>query len=568
MKKLVKIAGLGALVLALLAGGLLLWAYKPVPTFGPPEHSAAAPDYWPTTGWRSATPEQQGMDSERLLAMLEAYETEAVENPELYIDSMTVIRDGYVVADIYPNPRFPRGEMHVIHSVTKSVVSALVGIAIEEGFLSGTDALVVEFFPDRTFANLDDRKRALTVADLLSMETGLHSRDSYLYAHEGLFAIQHSDDWLQFALDLPMTAEPGERFDYSNISTFLLAAILERSTGEDPLSFAKTHLFGPLGIDTVQWEWNSEGIPIAWARMWLTPQDMAKLGLLYLQHGRWDGEQVLPEAWVRESLTPHAYPQNVVYLLNEDMSVNDEASDQNWIAQRFFRPFADGYGYQWWLDREGPFTALGTGGQYIAVAPEENIVFVVTSKSRGLAQFFPATLFFDHVLKAVRSDAPLPPNASASDELARRSGPPPVPEEARTTTTLPATAARVSGVTYALESNPFNTNNLRFVFEPGASHAELSYTARESWVVDFRVGLDGVRRDTQTPISTFSAVGEWTGPNTFLLTNEIIGYSTFDTWEFSFVEDRVQVTERSISGDYVYEGQANPAPAASPPVTP
>lgn len=556
MKAFLKYGAIGLVAVAALVLAFVVWGYMPVPPFEPVAYEAETPVHWPTDGWRHSTPEEQGMSSETLVAMMAFYEQSRVEDPELYIDSMTIVRNGHIVAEFYPNPLYPRGEMHVIHSATKSIVSALVGIAVDRGHIPSVDVPVVDLFPDRQIQNLDDRKRRMTIRDLLSMETGLHSRDSYLYAHEGLFQMQHASDWLQFALDLPMAAEPGERFDYSNISTFLLSTIIMKTTGSDTLEFANEHLFRPLGIEDVKWEWNSEGQPVAWARMWLEPDDMAKIGLLYLQQGRWDGEQVIPADWVRQSLTPSAYPPNAVDVLDADMSKNQEASSRNWVGQRFFRPFADGYGYQWWLDRDGYYAALGNGGQYIMVAPEENLVFVVTSKSRGLAQFMPATLFLDFVVPSVRSDAPLAADEAALADLQALASPPAPVERVSAVPDLPAIATQISGATYAMETNPFNTDDIRFVFDPEKNHAELSYTARETWKVDYEIGLDGVRRFTKTNDSVFAAVGRWTSATTFSIDVEIVGYSTFDRWEFTFEGDTIRVTEFSIAGDYSYGGRA------------
>ena len=532
----------------------LIWAYMPVPVFGSPDYAPRAPDYWPTEGWRYSTPEEQGMSSQDLVEMVAAYEDSAAEDSNLHIDSMTVVRNGYIVAEIFNNPLFAREDMHILHSATKSIVSALVGIAVHQGHIDSIDVPLVEIFSERKIENLDERKPAITIRDLLSMESGLHSRDSYLYGYDGLFEMQHSDDWLQFALDLPMAAAPGDRFDYSNISTFLLSAIIVETTGMDTLDFANENLFGPLGIKDVKWEWNSEGLPIAWARMWLKPDDMAKIGLLYLQRGEWDGQQIVPADWVRDSLTPSAYPRNAVDILNADMSKNREASTRNWIVQRFIRPFSDSYGYHWWLDSGGSYTALGTGGQYITVAPQENLVFVATSKSAGLAQFVPATLFQNYVLEAVESNEPLEPAEAAFAELKALAVPPRLSQEVSPVPELPAIALKISGVTYAMETNPFNTDNIRFVFDPEEDYAELSYTARESWDVSFRVGLDNVLRLTETNDSVFAAVGEWTSPNTFNLEVEIVGYSTFDRWEFTFDGDEIIVIEYSIAGAFTYGG--------------
>jgi len=546
----------GALLVAIAI--FLIWAFRPVQPFAPLTYDAIEPSAWPTAAWPRSPPEAQGMNSETLLAMAAYAEAQAAADPDVFLDSVTFIRNGYIVAEIYPNPNYPRDELHVIHSATKSLVSALIGIAIDRGLIDSVDARLVDIFPARDIQNLDARKQAITIRDLLTMQTGLHSRDSYLYGYEGLLALQQSDDWLQFALDLPMAAEPGARFDYSNISTFLLGAVLAEATGTDVLSFARETLFDPLGIEDVRWEWTDDGVPIAWARMWLKPNDLAKIGLLYLQKGRWEGRQVIPEAWIEDSLTPHAFPKNVVDILNADMTRNREASSQNWVAQRFVRPFADGYGYQWWLDRDGAYTALGTHGQYLMVAPSENLIAVVTSKSRGISQFAPARMFDAYVLPAVESDDPLPLNPAASAALAALATPPERPSGHRVVAALPERARSLSGTIFRMEPNPYNTDNLRFVFADDQPVAEISYTAREDWSPRYQIGLDGVPRVTENETGAYVARGVWTAADTLEVEVEIVGYSTFDTWVFRFGENSVSVTEYSVTGAYSYVGR--PAP--------
>jgi hypothetical protein len=184
-----------------------------------------------------------------------------------------------------------------------------------------------------------------------------------------------------------------------------------------------------------------------------------------------------------------------------------------------------------------------------------------------LAQFFAVSLFFDYVLPAIESDGPLPANGAARAELDALAGPPEYSREPREVPALPPIATAVSGVTYVMEDNPFNTNNIRFVFDPKKDFAELSYTARESWKIDCKIGLDGVHRFAESNPSRVAAVGEWISPNTFLVETEILGYSSFDTWEFAFERDAITVTENSIAGDFIYGGRASvssDAPSSPP----
>lgn len=148
-----------------------------------------------------------------------------------------------------------------------------------------------------------------------------------------------------------------------------------------------------MGIEDVKWEKSPKGIYIGWARMWLKPHDMPKIGMLYLQKGKWNGEQIIPAAWVEESITAHGGPKKYRYIYDEEGEVDRMLSGGSWIHTNMARPFADGYGYQWWLDKSGMYSALGTGGQYIMIVPQETLIVVFTSKLRGGNASFPAKLF-------------------------------------------------------------------------------------------------------------------------------------------------------------------------------
>ncbi len=162
---------------------------------------------------------------------------------------------------------------HIIHSCTKSIVSALIGIAIDKGFIESTDQFILNFFSDKTVANLDSDKESITLEDLLTMSSGLECRDSYLYNWKGLNEMRASNDWVQHILDLPMANPPGSRFEYCNGGSYLLSAIVQQTTGMTALEFAKQNLFRPLGISDVDWPENRNGVNYGWGEMSLKPQD-------------------------------------------------------------------------------------------------------------------------------------------------------------------------------------------------------------------------------------------------------------------------------------------------------
>jgi CubicO group peptidase (beta-lactamase class C family) len=330
------------------------------------------------------------MDSQPLAEMFET-----IREREYAIDSVTVVRNGIIVADatVYP---FEPGSRHIIHSCTKSIVSALIGIALDQGYLDGLDQPILDIFPGLSVSHRDADKQAITLEHLLIMASGLECRDSYLYRWRGLQEMRQSDDWVQFVLDLPMAQPPGTRLEYCNGGSFLLSAIIQETTGVSAAEFARKHLFEPLGIQEVEWPANPQGISIGWGELHMRPRDMAKIGYLYLNEGRWDGEQVVPADWVRASTRKH-----ISGTLQE------------------------GYGYQWWVTSDGPYMALGYAGQYIVVVPEHELVAVFTSDLAEEDFYIPQELLNAFVIPAVKSSVPLPANPegvarldAASDALA------------------------------------------------------------------------------------------------------------------------------------------------------
>ena len=346
---------------------------------------SATPQYWPTEGWRTSTPEEQGMDSEMLVAMMGAFQSKQLS---YNIDSITIIRNGFMVFDttFYP---FQPNEKHIVHSCTKSIVSALIGIAIELGYIKSVRQPVLDLFPERAVVNLTPEKEAMTLEDVLTMATGLDCRDSYLHNWRDISKLRQSEDWVQHVLDMPMAEEPGTRFEYCNSASFLLSAIIQETTGTNTLEFARENLFAPLGITDVTWPSNPQGITIGWGELRLLPHDMAKIGYLYLNEGMWDGKQVIPSDWVKTSTSKH-------------ISANT---------------LEDGYGYQWWVDDSGIYMALGYAGQYIVVIPEKEMVAVFTGDLQDRNFFIPRFLVDDIIVPAAISETPLPPNPDSYAEL-------------------------------------------------------------------------------------------------------------------------------------------------------
>jgi CubicO group peptidase (beta-lactamase class C family) len=327
-----------------------------------PSKATPTGPYWPTEGWRTSTPEEQGMDSQKLEAML----TEIKER-KIDVHSLLVIRNGYLVSESYFGP-YQQDLKQDMQSVGRSFTSVLIGIAIDKGYINGVDQKILAFFPKRTFENLDEQKEAMTLDDVLTMRSGLEGENDPYYR-----AMQNSPDWIQYLLDKPIVDPPGSRWSYCAGCSHILTTILQETTGMNPHDFAEQYLFKPLGISAGPWMTDPAGIPYGAGGFNLTPRDMAKLGYLYLRKGQWDGQQIVSSEWVETSTRTHA-----------DVDVNAHF----------------GYGYHWFTVPEmRGYAALGGGGQIILVIPESDLVIVTTAKTEE--SLF--ELFGKYILPAVKT---------------------------------------------------------------------------------------------------------------------------------------------------------------------
>ena len=328
---------------------------------------------WPTSEWRTSTPEAQGMDSDVLVMLMQR-----IADRQTDIDSLLIVRHGVIVLEAYWPPYDARTR-HPLASVAKSVVSTLVGAALEQGYLTGVEQPVLDFFPDLPAVEADDPRWAITLEDLLTMRAGLRCHDETDTTVE---AMQRTHDWAAFMLRQPMADLPGQKFNYCNGVSHLLSVIVGRATGQPTMDFAQETLFQPLGITRVLWARDPEGNPTGGWGLALMPRDMARFGYLYLRDGQWDGVQILPPEWVTASATPRTYAN----------------------------PAAQGYGYQWWTNSVNSFEAVGAGGQFIFVRRGADLVIVMTSDTRIENYAELRELLSEYILYAAKPDAVLPAN--------------------------------------------------------------------------------------------------------------------------------------------------------------
>ena len=265
-----------------------------------------------------------------------------------------------------------------VKSVSKSIIAALVGIAIERGLIKGIAEPIVTYFPELR-RDADTRKPAITIEDLVTMRAGLESTSGRNYG-----AWVRSGNWVRHALRQPMVSEPGGAMEYSTGSSHLLSAILTKASGTSTWQFAQESLAAPLGFRLAIWPKDPQGIYFGGNEMLLTPKQMIAIGELYLHRGRVNGRQVVPAAWVDASCVPR--------------------TTSAWDSDRR-------YGYGWWIQEIGPATACfawGYGGQYILVFRDLDLVVAATSSTavseerrghrRRLLQ-----LIEDRVLRTIRS---------------------------------------------------------------------------------------------------------------------------------------------------------------------
>jgi CubicO group peptidase (beta-lactamase class C family) len=353
--------------------------------------SSTATVTWPTKAWPKGTPSSAGLDE----AALKDFDADIAGGKYTMTDSFRVFRCGAEVfarqyhhdySQIYAkeakikgplNARlsgpynyydsawhpFYRGtDLHTMQSISKTVTSIILGIAVTRGdFKASLDTPVLKYFDVAKVKNLDDRKRHLTVENLLTMTSGMNSEELY-YPHDSgasendFVHMEASDDWVQYAIDEPVVEEPGKNFVYSSADAELLAHVFQRETGQDINAYAEKYLFGPLGIRHF-WKRDYAGTVDTEGGLYLNDEDLAKIGFLYLNNGLWEGRQIVSEDWVKRSVAPHV---PMPYTVD---------------AGRLY------YGFNWWLypvDGRFVWMATGIGGQNLVVFPEQNLIVVFT----------------------------------------------------------------------------------------------------------------------------------------------------------------------------------------------
>jgi CubicO group peptidase (beta-lactamase class C family) len=378
-----------------------------------------------------SSPESQGIASAGILAFVQAADRRGDA-----MHSFMLVRHGHVVAEGWWSP-YDAETPHELYSLSKSFTSTAVGLAVAEGKLSVDDD-VLKFFPEDAPEKPSAFLKAMRVSDLLRMSTG----------HQSEPQVRTAKVWTKAFLDHPVRFKPGTHFLYNTAATYMLSAIVQKTTGMTVLDYLKPRLFEPLGIENPTWGTSRQGITLGGYGLSVRTEDIARFGQLYLQKGRWQGKQLIPQAWV-ETATAR-------------QTSNGSNPKSDWDQ---------GYGYQFWRCRHGAFRGDGAFGQFCIVMPEQDAVLAITSGVADLQSIL--NLAWDHLLPAMKVE-PLPADEDARKALERTlAGLAIRPQEGSPSS---GTAARVSGKTFAFPKNMQKLESIRF--ENGGPGGEVTLIAR------------------------------------------------------------------------------------------
>ena len=371
---------------------------------------------WPKVEWETSTLEDEGIDPLPITRFVE----EIQSGKYGMVDHFLLIRNGRVVVDesfkrdyksvaakVRPEERiglnrrdpkydyenadyhpFYQGtDLHTLQSISKSITSLALGIAIDKGHIEGVDAPILPFFDAYDFDRSDPRRAAMTVEDLLTMRSGIEwePEGSFQDPETSTVSLENAEEWIQFILDHPMDTDPGTSFEYNDGASVLLGKIVGVATGKRLDKWTEERLFDPIGIDNYYWKATPDGEIDSMGGLYLSAHDLARIGLLVLRGGRWEGKSVVSENWLNQSTLPHV----------ADTSPNDD--DDN-----------TAYAYKWWLpnhktNEPRAISAFGFGGQRLTIIPELDVIIVFTGYDlRGEYWMAERTLRTEVLPRAVR----------------------------------------------------------------------------------------------------------------------------------------------------------------------
>lgn len=452
-------------------------------------------------------PEHQGMSSSAVLQFVDAIEAQIHE-----IHSFMLMRHGAVIAEGWWSP-YNSQSPHLLFSVSKSFTSTAVGLAIAEGRFSIDDS-VLDFFPENTPDEVSQLLSSMRVRHLLSMSTG-QAEDTWSY-----MVGRPDGNWIKGFLNVPVLHTPGTHFLYNTGATYMLSAIIQKTTGMKLLDYLQPRLFEPLGIENATWQESPQGITAGGIGLSLKTEDIARFGQLYLQKGKWQGQEVLSEIWVEEATHSQVSKSNGMQI--------------DWMQ---------GYGYQFWRSRHGAYRGDGVFGQYCIIMPEQDAVLAITGGMDIFDMQQPLNLVWDLLLPAMSSD-PLPDNPIGynvlTDKLSNLAM-----QVVQGKSTSPI-ASQVSGKTYVLDKNILNIETIRFDFTGSDCTIRVKTNGKdEALPCGYATWLHGKTVLFSQPLlfdNTPTAIcGAWATDTTFKMVIRLYETPFFHTVICDFMDDELMI---------------------------
>jgi CubicO group peptidase (beta-lactamase class C family) len=402
-----------------------------------------------------STPEAEGVSATAITTFLDSIATSKHE-----FHSFMLLRHGKVIAEGWWNP-YRADLRHTLYSLSKSFTATAVGFARAEGKLS-LDDKVISFFPNEIPDTISANLQQLTVKDLLTMSVGQEPEP---------FGIVSDTNWVRRFLAYPIKYQPGTKFLYNSLATYMLSAIVQMATGQKVLDYLQPRLFEPLGIAKPDWETDPKGINTGGWGLRLHTEDIARFAQLFLQKGKWDGKQILPAGWVEEASTAHI-------IQHPDLPEEKRASSD----------WEQGYGYQMWRCRHNAFRGDGAFGQYAIVMPEQDAVIAITSETADMQGEL--NLIWKILLPAMQSSK-LAANKTADAALQQKLASLALPVKKENVNSF----ASITGRTFVMDADAKPLQTMRFDFKNYACQMRIKMDGTEH---SFNFGASGWQKGETT----------------------------------------------------------------------
>ncbi len=394
-------------------------------------------------------PEKEGVSSKAIINFLDAAAKSKTE-----FHSFMLVRHGKVIAEGWWNP-YRADLKHTLYSCSKSFTATAVGFAVSEKLLALNDK-VVSFFPDDLPDTVSRYLANLTIKDALTMSDGQDPDPTYKTAKDS--------NWARAFLATPIINEPGTKFLYNSLGTYMLSAIVQKVTGQKVIDYLKPRLFDPLGITGMDWETDTKGINTGGWGLRLKTEDMAKFAQLFLQKGNWNGKQILRASWVEEASTAK--------IIQHPDLPKSKRDSSDW---------EQGYCYQMWRSKNNAYRGDGAFGQYMIVMPEQDAVLAITAETPDMQQEI--NLVWQYLLPAMHKEK-LPADKAAVSILQQRIKALAVPVPVKNNAAIEAT---MTGKFFVMEQNDKHIKNIAISFRDDICHITIS-TDTASYAFDFAAG--------------------------------------------------------------------------------